>query len=1315
MLFGWLRKLIHAGFSARHTLALQAGRLALIAQETDNIVIITDQGGRIEWVNPAFTRCSGYTFDEVVGRKPGDILQGPDTDPETVRCISDALRAGQRIRTEIVNYTKDGRPYWLDMQVQPIFNEQGQIQQFIAIESDITQRKLAEQALYASENRFRTLFHSAKDAIFIHDAEGRLIEANEEACRRLQYSHDELLRLQISDIDIPEITSLIPERMTVLLRQGHHLFESIHRRRDGATLPVEINARLFEYRGQSWILSICRDLTERKLAEQSLRESREQYQMAISAADLGIWKHDLTTNLLHFDQRGRTHYGFDTEVIPLATLQARVHVDDHARLGREAGGTMDPALGDGRYTTEYRLVDPGGAVRWLSVHAKIYREGKGAARHPVLSAGTVQNITVRKRAERALHESRLTLQSFYDSSPFMMGIIEIRSHQAVLIHGNLAVAHFFNIQPGEILNRTLEELGSPALVNSLWTEHCRRSQRESSPVQFEYAHPAPTGSCWLKATVACLGESSPDRTRFSFITEDITRHKQIETELRKKETQMRAMVENVADGLITIDTHGYILTANKAAQQIFGYCLEELIGQNISLLMPEPHRGWHDRYIAQYLNIRRGASHVVGHTRELEGLRKGDSRFSMELGVTEFEIDDQIFFTGVMRDITERKQTLRELKQAKNSAEAANLAKSAFLATMSHEIRTPMNGIVGMIDLLKDTRLTDEQRHMLETVRHSAQSLRNIIDDILDFSKIEAGKLSLEAISILPAQLVEEVAETLGPLIGEKQLQLLVDIDPGLWSCQVLADPVRIRQILFNLGSNAIKFTATTPQRQGQVLLTLEGQVADAGDAIDLRFQVRDNGIGIAEKVLPNLFRPFMQAENSTTRHYGGTGLGLAISRHLAELMGGQIAVASTLGQGSEFTVWLALPVDNTQTLPSRMNLQGVQVLLMGADPEQARILGRQITGHGGTLRVIMDRRFLPESTASIGQAGPVVVLADTGADSTNTTVLDEWRRHPALTQARFIRLLPQIEGLADRCDDSIAVRSCPVLPSAFLKALAVAANRASPATRASVAPTPMAIKAAPSLAEAEASGQLILVAEDNEINCQVIRFQLTRLGYAAEIARDGQEALALWRSKRYGLVLADCHMPEMDGFELTAAIRALQKDTGERTPIIAFTANALKGEAEHCLSQGMDDYLAKPVELTQLQAMLAKWLPSLVLDLTDQARSAPARHINPTALTDILGDDLGLQRDLLRRFVAEAREILAGLDQAYAARDTARIKASMHKLKSSARVVGAIELADLCVALEAAGRIENWNEIDLLYPRMGGAMTAMSRYVDAL
>lgn len=291
----------------------------MIAQETDNVVIITDRDGRTEWVNPVFTRCSGYTLAEVVGRKPGDVLQGPATDAGTVRRIGDALRAGQKIRTEIVNYTKDGRTYWLDMQIQPILNEQGQIHQFIAIELDITQRKLAEQ---------------------------------------------------------------------------------------------------------------------------SLRTSEEQHRIALSAANLGTWKHDLATGMIHLDERGRTHYGFGTAVIPMVDLLARVHPDDRAQLGREIGGTIDPALGDGCYATKYRLVDPSGAVRWLSVQAKVYYESEGAMRCPVLSVGTVQNITTRK---------------------------------------------------------------------------------------------------------------------------------QTEAQLREKAAQMRAVVENVADGLITIDHRGCILTANKAAQQIFGY------------------------------------------------------------------------------------------------------------------------------------------------------------------------------------------------------------------------------------------------------------------------------------------------------------------------------------------------------------------------------------------------------------------------------------------------------------------------------------------------------------------------------------------------------------------------------------------------------------------------------------------------------------------------------------------------------------------------------------------------------------------------
>jgi signal transduction histidine kinase/CheY-like chemotaxis protein/ABC-type amino acid transport substrate-binding protein/HPt (histidine-containing phosphotransfer) domain-containing protein len=689
-------------------------------------------------------------------------------------------------------------------------------------------------------------------------------------------------------------------------------------------------------------------------------------------------------------------------------------------------------------------------------------------------------------------------------------------------------------------------------------------------------------------------------------------------------------------------------------------------------------------------------------------------------------------FVSTYADVTVRKRAELELKIAKEKAdtatqvaEEATKAKATFLATMSHEIRTPMGGVIGMVDLLRQSKMTDDQRQMIDTVGDSAHSLLTIINDILDFSKIEAGKLDLEEIPISIRDVVEGAGEALAVNARNKDIGLSVYVDPDIPDALV-GDQVRVRQILFNFGTNAIKFT-----EKGKVLLRADKVPSQDKGKATVRFQVIDEGIGIPEEAQAKLFQAFSQVDASTTRRFGGTGLGLTICQRLTEIMNGEIGVESVPGEGSTFSVTIAFPVAEEHTFKSDgHDLDGLNVLLAYKDDVMRVLVPRYLEHWKATVT----------ATAEFDKAKSMAL--DAARDGTPFDVIclgSGWPFDEQVDAARSLQAEKKLSstGYVVACrgrvkvdrpeiDNTVYVDAGPLRRAAFIKSVAVAAGRASPEVEYDDSEITLDAGKAPTVAEAEAMGQLILVAEDNVTNQDVIRRQLTMLGYALEIANDGKEALELLQSKSFAILLTDCHMPNMDGFELTETIRKSEKDNDVRFPIVAITASVMKEEVDNCFAAGMDDYLAKPLEMKKLKEMLQNWMPASdgvaeaaeepdAEDTTDKPEAEDDGGdgpIDPSALKSVFGDDDDTFKEILKDFVTPATNNIADIESAFADRSADDVAKAAHKLKSSARAVGANELADLCLTLETAGKAEDWDEIDKSAPRITEVMKEVADYI---
>ncbi len=530
-----------------------------------------------------------------------------------------------------------------------------------------------------------------------------------------------------------------------------------------------------------------------------------------------------------------------------------------------------------------------------------------------------------------------------------------------------------------------------------------------------------------------------------------------------------------------------------------------------------------------------------------------------------------------------------ELELARAAAEAANRAKSVFLAAMSHEIRTPMNGVIGMTEVLSHSGLPREQAAAVQTIRSSAFSLLGLIDDILDFSKIEAGRLELASEPFDLRQLAESVCDTLLSIAVARHVEMSLFVSPAL-ATHFQGDSLRLRQVLINLLGNAIKFSAGTAARRGHVAL----RVQPVGEhPAKVRLQFIDNGIGMSAATLAKLFMPFSQGEESTTRRFGGTGLGLTICQRLVTLMHGEIEVESEPGQGSTFTVTLPLEPVPVADARDDTRLAGVDCIVLGAHPD-APDLQAYLAAAGAHASPAPD---LAAALGAVRPGAPTILI--------HRLTREAWTAAaPELAGATPVGhvLIESGSRQAARAgpDGVVTLGGLLLRRSVLLDAAAVAAGRQPADTlleRPPVDTVGVAVGRV-SVEEARSQGRLLLIAEDDEVNQMVILRQIEMLGYAAEVAVDGEQALEMWRAGHYALLLSDLDMPRLDGYALAQAIRREEAgratSAGARCPIVALTANALPGEAGRASAAGMDDYLTKPLQLHMLAAALGRWLAAV-------------------------------------------------------------------------------------------------------------------------
>src|SRR5262245_19545146 len=906
----------------------------------------------------------------------------------------------------------------------------------------------------------------------------------------------------------------------------------------------------------------CTDITDLRQTQEALRRANDRVELAARSSTVSIWECDMPDGRIekphppHF--QAWESLGYDARTAPTDFSSACAvffHPDDLERVGREL---QELLASDGQeWKNEYRTRTKDGSIRWHLARGTVLRDPQGK---PVRFIGTSTDITDLKRAEEALRESEERFRGTFENAA--VGIAH-RDATGRFLRVNEKFCDILGYTREEMLQKTVQDITHPedlaASINALaalW-------QGQSPTLRLEKRYVRKDGSLVWGELFASLQRDAAGKPTYDIsIVNDISGRKRLEEELRASEERRRLILDNAHAAFIAMSADGRIAEWNRHAEITFGWSRAEAVGRVLSeTIIPSQFREAHIRGLARFLVT--GEGPVLNRVLEVPALRSDGREFPAEISIAPVRVGEQYLFSAFVRDVTDRKRADEELRRAKEAAEAANRAKDEFLANVSHDIRTPMNAILGMTDLALDTPLTADQRQYLTTVKSAADALLGVINDILDFAKIEAGRLELDPADFSLASVLGATTRALAVRAHKKGLELVCQQWSGVPDT-VIGDAGRLRQVLINLVGNAIKFTD-----RGEVVVLVEnaGEPAPEGE-VSLRFAVTDTGVGIPPEKQAKIFQAFEQEDPSTTRTYGGTRLGLTIASRLVALMGGQITVDSVPGQGSTFafTARFGLQSHPPETAAPPAELRGLPVLIVDDNATNRHILEEWLraysmepaaAGDGATAMAALWRGVAQ------GHSYALVLLDGRMPDIDGLALAAKIRQQAELSATRIILLTS-----GDRPGDLARARQLgisasllkPLQQRELMETILRVMGRPGDPEGLLVSPP----VARPSIPEGLVGVPLrILAAEDNEFNRDLLEHMLAGLGLTAAMAVNGREALALLERESFDLVLLDIHMPELDGFQVIAALRERERTAGGHLPVIALTARSRKEDRE--------------------------------------------------------------------------------------------------------------------------------------------------------
>jgi len=779
----------------------------------------------------------------------------------------------------------------------------------------------------------------------------------------------------------------------------------------------------------------------------------------------------------------------------------------------------------------------------------------------------------------------------------------------------------------------------------------------------------------------CLPKSNVDPdslTRCIRYAIERTHRQLVESTLENSEARYRGLVNSLPVCVLQKDLDGRFIFANREYSEFTGHVVEDILGKtDFDLSPPDVAEKFRedDRKVAesgkQFRDIE--VNTTDGNTSWVEVIKSPIRDAQGQVVGTQ----------AIFWDVTERQMAVEALLKAKEAAEEANRAKSEFLANMSHEIRTPLNAVIGMAELLLDTSLTQTQRDYLKMVHESGESLLSVINDILDFSKIEAGKLDLVSKPFDLRETVGDMMKPLGVRAGGNGLELTCHFESDV-PAVIEGDPHRLRQIVVNLVGNAIKFT-----EQGEIGFDVSVESTSEGH-VELHFQIRDTGIGIAEKKLGTIFEAFEQADSGSTRQYGGTGLGLAICARLVDLMGGKIWVESQVGVGSTFHFTAPFPVTRADRVThprAAARIQGTRVLIVDDNATNRTILDEIVRSWGMRTQLAGDAEeglMLLKEAYSVGDPHSLLLTDVEMPGKDGIDLIAAMREIPNLEETLVIVLSSSERPTTRRRCEDLRISSFlmkPVKQSELFDAIIVALGVATPEDENEV----KSLGSLPAIRPLK-----VLLAEDNRANQRLAMALLEKWGHEVTLAESGTQAVDYWERNPFDLIVMDVQMPEMDGLQATQEIREREKERGGHVPIIAMTAHALSGDREKCLDAGMDGYTSKPLRIQELHQAIAEFFDAQPPTTQDEKvkESVAQPQVDWSHALRACDGDKDLFVDLLHLFLEETPQLLNALDEAIEKQDTEAIYRSAHTVVGSLRIIGPSKAGDIALQIEKAANL---------------------------